>query len=53
MHDAVTQPTQPSDTTVWARRQTQSVRIGGVVVGGGQPVVVQSMTNTEIGRAHV
>ena len=47
MHDAVTQPTQPSDTTVWARRQTQAVRIGGVVVGGGSPVVVQSMTNTD------
>src|SRR5689334_15463564 len=47
MHDAVSQPTQPSDTTVWARRQTQPVRIGGVVVGGGLPVVVQSMTNTD------
>ncbi|MGH8088368.1 MAG: flavodoxin-dependent (E)-4-hydroxy-3-methylbut-2-enyl-diphosphate synthase, partial [Stenotrophomonas sp.] len=47
MHDAVSQPTQPSDTTVWARRQTQPVRIGGVVVGGGKPVVVQSMTNTD------
>jgi (E)-4-hydroxy-3-methylbut-2-enyl-diphosphate synthase len=23
------------------------VRIGGVVVGGGKPVVVQSMTNTD------
>ena len=29
------------------RRLTRSVRIGGVVVGGGAPVVVQSMTNTD------
>jgi len=47
MHDAVTRPTQPADSAVWARRQTQPVRIGGVVVGGGHPVVVQSMTNTD------
>ena len=29
------------------RRQTVPVRIGHVTVGGGQPVVVQSMTNTD------
>ena len=29
------------------QRQTQSVRVGGVTVGGGAPVVVQSMTNTD------
>ncbi|MDX2298738.1 MAG: flavodoxin-dependent (E)-4-hydroxy-3-methylbut-2-enyl-diphosphate synthase [Xanthomonadaceae bacterium] len=29
------------------RRRTGAVRIGGVVVGGGAPVVVQSMTNTD------
>ncbi len=29
------------------RRSTGAVRIGGVVVGGGAPVVVQSMTNTD------
>jgi (E)-4-hydroxy-3-methylbut-2-enyl-diphosphate synthase len=29
------------------RRLTQAVRVGGVVVGGGAPVVVQSMTNTD------
>ncbi|RPE77069.1 flavodoxin-dependent (E)-4-hydroxy-3-methylbut-2-enyl-diphosphate synthase [Vulcaniibacterium tengchongense] len=29
------------------RRQTRAVRIGGVAVGGGAPVVVQSMTNTD------
>src|SRR5690606_27850399 len=30
-----------------ARRATRAVRIGGVTVGGGAPVVVQSMTNTD------
>jgi (E)-4-hydroxy-3-methylbut-2-enyl-diphosphate synthase len=29
------------------RRATRAVRIGSVVVGGGAPVVVQSMTNTD------
>ncbi|HZX76358.1 flavodoxin-dependent (E)-4-hydroxy-3-methylbut-2-enyl-diphosphate synthase [Lysobacter sp.] len=29
------------------RRLTRAVRIGGVDVGGGHPVVVQSMTNTD------
>ncbi len=29
------------------RRRTRAVRIGGVVVGGDAPVVVQSMTNTD------
>jgi len=29
------------------RRRTQPVRIAGVMVGGGAPVVVQSMTNTD------
>jgi len=29
------------------RHQTVAVRVGGVVVGGGAPVVVQSMTNTD------
>ena len=29
------------------RRQTVGVRVGNVVVGGGAPVVVQSMTNTD------
>ena len=29
------------------RRKTISVKIGNVVVGGGAPVVVQSMTNTD------
>jgi len=29
------------------RRKSVAVRVGGVVVGGGAPVVVQSMTNTD------
>ncbi|MBI4757122.1 MAG: flavodoxin-dependent (E)-4-hydroxy-3-methylbut-2-enyl-diphosphate synthase [Betaproteobacteria bacterium] len=29
------------------RRPTRAVRVGGVVVGAGAPVVVQSMTNTD------
>lgn len=30
-----------------SRHQTHAVNVGGVVVGGGAPVVVQSMTNTD------
>jgi (E)-4-hydroxy-3-methylbut-2-enyl-diphosphate synthase len=30
-----------------ARHKTVAVRIGGVTVGGGAPIVVQSMTNTD------
>ena len=33
------------------RRQTIAVRVGGVTVGGGAPVVVQSMTNTDTADA--
>jgi len=29
------------------RRKTVGVEVGGVVVGGGRPIVVQSMTNTD------
>ncbi len=47
MHDAVTRPTPPSDAAPWPRRITQAVQIGNAVVGGGRPVVVQSMTNTD------
>ncbi len=47
MHDAVTRPTPPADATAWPRRITHAVDIGGVKVGGGHPVVVQSMTNTD------
>jgi (E)-4-hydroxy-3-methylbut-2-enyl-diphosphate synthase len=47
MYDAVTRPTPPADATSWPRRPTHAVNIGGVLVGGGNPVVVQSMTNTD------
>ncbi len=47
MHDIVT-PQVASDSAVpWSRRRTQAVNIGYVTVGGGHPVVVQSMTNTD------
>ncbi|MGH8121570.1 MAG: flavodoxin-dependent (E)-4-hydroxy-3-methylbut-2-enyl-diphosphate synthase, partial [Rudaea sp.] len=32
---------------VWPRRMSIGVRVGAVAVGGGAPVVVQSMTNTD------
>lgn len=38
---------QPLDAGPAPRRITREVRIGNVAVGGGQPVVVQSMTNTD------
>jgi (E)-4-hydroxy-3-methylbut-2-enyl-diphosphate synthase len=34
-----------------ARKPTREVRIGGVAVGGGAPIVVQSMTNTDTADA--
>ena len=46
-HDAVTQPTPPASAAPWPRRSTRQVMIGGIAVGGGAPVVVQSMTNTD------
>jgi (E)-4-hydroxy-3-methylbut-2-enyl-diphosphate synthase len=30
-----------------ARRVTHAVRVAGVVIGGGAPIVIQSMTNTD------
>ncbi|HEX6987952.1 MAG TPA: flavodoxin-dependent (E)-4-hydroxy-3-methylbut-2-enyl-diphosphate synthase [Bacillota bacterium] len=33
------------------RRRSTPVRVGGVVIGGGHPVVVQSMTNTDTADA--
>ena len=47
-HDAITQPTPPASAAPWPRRTTRQVLVGGVAVGGGAPVVVQSMTNTYI-----
>lgn len=32
---------------VFPRRKTKQIRVGGVLIGGGAPVVVQSMTKTE------
>jgi (E)-4-hydroxy-3-methylbut-2-enyl-diphosphate synthase len=32
---------------VVTRRQTRTVRVGGVPVGSAHPIVVQSMTNTD------
>ena len=46
-HDAITQPTPPASAAPWPRRTTRQVLVGGVAVGGGKPVVVQSMTNTD------
>ena len=43
MNDKPDKPATPSA----ARRDSVAVQIGGVTVGGGAPVVVQSMTNTD------
>jgi len=45
-YDALTRPTPPVETGAWPRHLTTCVKVGDVKVGGGQPVVVQSMTNT-------
>src|SRR5664279_4717557 len=34
-----------------SRRSSVSVEVGGVVIGGGRPIVVQSMTNTDTADA--
>lgn len=39
--------TQAEDFDPKPRRATVAVDVGGVIVGGGAPVVVQSMTNTD------
>ncbi len=39
--------TDASDTPIAPRRWSVPVDVGGVVVGGSSPVVVQSMTNTD------
>ena len=36
-----------AEPTPIARRRTRIVRVGGIAVGGGTPIVVQSMTNTD------
>src|SRR3569832_639017 len=35
------------DKSISPRKQTVGVRVGGLMVGGGAPIVVQSMTNTD------
>jgi (E)-4-hydroxy-3-methylbut-2-enyl-diphosphate synthase len=32
---------------VITRRRTRPVSVGGIVIGAGAPIVVQSMTNTD------
>ena len=39
--------TADRDIGLAARHKTHAVNVGGVMVGGGAPVVVQSMTNTD------
>jgi len=44
------QPVKPPQDDIAgpsARHQTTQVRVGNVAVGGGAPIVVQSMTNTD------
>src|SRR3984957_14854497 len=50
IRDAMNQPVKPPDNDVAgpkARHQTTQVKVGHVAVGGGAPIVVQSMTNTD------
>jgi (E)-4-hydroxy-3-methylbut-2-enyl-diphosphate synthase len=44
---AETAPMASATDLIAPRRRTHAVRVSGVVVGGGAPVVVQSMTNTD------
>src|SRR5512132_3433509 len=41
----------PSEPANPARRRSTEVRIGSVTIGGGRPVAVQSMTNTDTADA--
>src|SRR5437667_4110409 len=50
IRDAMNKPIKPPQDDVAAprgRHQTTQVMVGGVAVGGGAPIVVQSMTNTD------
>jgi (E)-4-hydroxy-3-methylbut-2-enyl-diphosphate synthase len=38
---------QGEGSTLGARRATRQVRVGGVAIGGGAPIAVQSMTTTQ------
>ena len=39
---------QPTLDTTIKRRKTRAVKVGDVIIGGGYPVVVQSMINEEL-----
>jgi (E)-4-hydroxy-3-methylbut-2-enyl-diphosphate synthase len=43
----LTAPTQPAFDTTIHRRKTRPVKVGSVTIGGGYPVVVQSMINED------
>jgi (E)-4-hydroxy-3-methylbut-2-enyl-diphosphate synthase len=45
--DDIAAPTIAPDTAPLPRHKTVPVKVGNVTVGGGAPVVVQSMTNTD------
>jgi (E)-4-hydroxy-3-methylbut-2-enyl-diphosphate synthase len=51
MSEAHNRDSQDFATPIRARRATVGVRVGRVMVGGGAPVVVQSMTNTDTADA--
>src|SRR5688500_1634689 len=46
MHEVIFPPMPPA-----IRRSTVTARVGGVPVGSGHPIVVQSMTNTDTADA--
>src|ERR687896_438373 len=46
MHEVIFPPMSPT-----IRRSTVTARVGGVAVGSGHPIVVQSMTNTDTADA--
>src|ERR671915_1407685 len=50
MHAACREVTR-YDSSVIQRRATVSVDVGGVLIGSGHPIVVQSMTNTDTADA--
>ncbi|MFM6279445.1 MAG: flavodoxin-dependent (E)-4-hydroxy-3-methylbut-2-enyl-diphosphate synthase, partial [Dolichospermum sp.] len=42
-----TTSSQPTFDTTIKRRKTRAVKVGDVIIGGGYPVVVQSMINED------
>jgi (E)-4-hydroxy-3-methylbut-2-enyl-diphosphate synthase len=40
-------PAELSSASVAARKRSVAVHVGSVTIGGGAPIVVQSMTNTD------